>query len=650
MEDEAHAAKLLVDKMDAQRLDALRELEALTQALVATEQQAVQLSAQLVDFRESATALYMSQEQRLREVEDIAAKLRDSLAEMSKEALAKEAEMEVEESKLNSLSAQLEAREQEVVELNRQLTVVAGALEDTNKLLARNTAEVEELNIALSAAKLRTAELEVVLKTSEDERVVVKGDIRNARQNAAELRTRLKDAAARELEQVATLQRIIVDLEMCETNRKDAVVVFERLTEELSAATTRNKKLQRDVDEAVAAEAELAQALGAMQEQQDSTVKLFNAKEDELADLTHAAKVERQTLQNALAGKQAAVELAEVNLGELESDKRTLVSELQQAELRAEEMKLTHERRMASLDAQTEVLSRELADREMHEEQMREMHAQHEAEATVQTGRFDELTAASSLKEESLGNLKTQLAALEVERDALISQQGKLAALLQESANEEYRLTGQKNHSQQVRCRALFAGTLSLSLARSISLSLSLSRARAGARALSNLCMRLTLPPPTSHLPLQVEAKLMETLGARQTEQKRLTSAVEEYVHQEKVLTSKLAARQSSVRNFKDSVDKETEGNRLAEAQLDAERANVARLREDLAVTKDTKDKMMEELTLRLRTFEDWKMCVRAPLLASLYLSDLFVARVCAASLLFSPRVALPCCYAMPYL
>ena len=642
MEDEAHAAKLLVDKMDAQRLDALRELEALTQALVATEQQAVQLSAQLVDFRESATALYMSQEQRLREVEDIAAKLRDSLAEMSKEALAKEAEMEVEESKLNSLSAQLEAREQEVVELNRQLTVVAGALEDTNKLLARNTAEVEELNIALSAAKLRTAELEVVLKTSEDERVVVKGDIRNARQNAAELRTRLKDAAARELEQVATLQRIIVDLEMCETNRKDAVVVFERLTEELSAATTRNKKLQRDVDEAVAAEAELAQALGAMQEQQDSTVKLFNAKEDELADLTHAAKVERQTLQNALAGKQAAVELAEVNLGELESDKRTLVSELQQAELRAEEMKLTHERRMASLDAQTEVLSRELADREMHEEQMREMHAQHEAEATVQTGRFDELTAASSLKEESLGNLKTQLAALEVERDALISQQGKLAALLQESANEEYRLTGQKNHSQQVRCRALFAGTRSLSL--------SLSRARAGARALSNLCMRLTLPPPTSHLPLQVEAKLMETLGARQTEQKRLTSAVEEYVHQEKVLTSKLAARQSSVRNFKDSVDKETEGNRLAEAQLDAERANVARLREDLAVTKDTKDKMMEELTLRLRTFEDWKMCVRAPLLASLYLSDLFVARVCAASLLFSPRVALPCCYAMPFL
>ena len=278
MEDEAHAAKLLVDKMDAQRLDALRELEALTQALVATEQQAVQLSAQLVDFRESATALYMSQEQRLREVEDIAAKLRDSLAEMSKEALAKEAEMEVEESKLNSLSAQLEAREQEVVQLNRQLTVVAGALEDTNKLLARNTAEVEELNVALSAAKLRTAELEVSLKTSEDERVIVKGDIRNARQNAAELRTRLKDAAARELEQVglhsfassrergwssmcspffsfcsffscrsfysvslssssssreqvATLQRVIVDLEMCETNRKDAVVVFERLTE-----------------------------------------------------------------------------------------------------------------------------------------------------------------------------------------------------------------------------------------------------------------------------------------------------------------------------------------------------------------------------------------------------------------------------------
>ena len=105
----------------------------------------------------------------------------------------------------------------------------------------------------------------------------------------------------------------------------------------------------------------------------------------------------------------------------------------------------------------------------------------------------------------------------------------------------------------------------------------------------------------------------METLDARQTEQKRLTSAVEDYVHQEKVLTSKLAVRQSSVRNFKDSVDKESEGNRLAEAQLDAERANVARLREDLAVTKDTKDKMMEELTLRLRTFEDWKMCVCAP-------------------------------------
>jgi hypothetical protein len=213
-----------------------------------------------------------------------------------------------------------------------------------------------------------------------------------------------------------------------------------------------------------------------MQEQQDSTVKLFNAKEDDLADLTHAAKVERQTLQNALAGKQAAVELAEVNLGELESDKRTLVSELQQAELRAEEMKLTHERRMASLDAQTEVLSRELADREMHEEQMREMHAQHEAEATVQTGRFDELTAASALKEESLGNLKTQLAALEVERDALISQQGKLAALLQESANEEYRLTGQKNHSQQVRvccARACVARSRSRSLLPTLSYPLS---------------------------------------------------------------------------------------------------------------------------------------------------------------------------------
>ena len=73
--------------------------------------------------------------------------------------------------------------------------------------------------------------------------------------------------------------------------------------------------------------------------------------------------------------KQTAVESAEINLAELESDKRTYISELQQAELRAEETQLTHERRMASLDAQTEVLSQELADREMHEEQMREMHA-----------------------------------------------------------------------------------------------------------------------------------------------------------------------------------------------------------------------------------------------------------------------------------
>tara|TARA_B110000208_G_scaffold327_1_gene395 strand:+ start:60 stop:2741 length:2682 start_codon:yes stop_codon:yes gene_type:complete len=375
MEDEAHAAKLLVDKMDAQRQDALRQLDALTQALAATEAQATSLSAQLVDFRESATALYMSQEQRLREVEDVAARLRDSLAEMSKEALAKEAEMEVEEAKLNSLSAQLEAREQEVTELNRQLAVVAGGLEDTNKVLARCTAEVEELNIALSASKLRKAELEVALKSVEDERTVVKGDIRLQKQASAQLRTSLKDAAARELEQVSTLVRVIKDLEMCETNRKDAVSAFERLSELLATAQTRNKQLTRDVNEATAAEAELAATLGAMQDQQVGLKATFDAKEDELADLTHAAKVERQTLQNDLMAKQTAVESAEINLAELESDKRTYISELQQAELRAEETQLTHERRMASLDAQTEVLSQELADREMHEEQMREMHA-----------------------------------------------------------------------------------------------------------------------------------------------------------------------------------------------------------------------------------------------------------------------------------
>jgi hypothetical protein len=174
----------------------------------------------------------------------------------------------------------------------------------------------------------------------------------------------------------------------------------------------------------------------------------------------------------------------------------------------------------------------------------------------VLTGRFDELTGENAMREEQMGNLKTQLASLETEKDVKVSEQGKLRALLQESENEETRLTGQKDHS------------------------------------------------------LQVEAQLLDSINARQGAQKRLTSALEDKVHEEKVLTSKLATRQSSVRNYKDSVDKETEANRLAEAQLDAERANVTRLREDLAVTKDTKDRMMEELTLRLRSYEDWKMCV----------------------------------------
>jgi len=46
----------------------------------------------------------------------------------------------------------------------------------------------------------------------------------------------------------------------------------------------------------------------------------------------------------------------------------------------------------------------------------------------VLTGRFDELTGENAMREEQMGNLKTQLASLETEKDVKVSEQGTTAS------------------------------------------------------------------------------------------------------------------------------------------------------------------------------------------------------------------------------